>query len=459
MLVNTPTIVDDQDRTEQYATVAQQRADGEVTVPPLLLPAHERRLHVRRTLREDHQFRINNRPEGAQRKFDKLADDVYDFFRGTALLFYRDHAGMDGHLPVVFTIGDAHPGNFGVMPNEDNAPFFGVNDFDEAIYAPFSFDVKRCAVGFYLASLENGFKKKHAKKVVKAWVRGYIDGLREFMQDDREKWHQFRIDNSPDMIRELLEEAIESRPSFLEDKIDFETRRFLPTDEILPYSKHVEEFQEVVDGYVKQNETRTDDMADDFFRVRDVAIKLDSGTASLGLQRYWVLIQGQRDDVSEHIILEMKQTRRSALYKLVPEVEADNKGDVAQVVRAQKIHLAGGDRFYGEAEYNDQSYLVRERSPFKDDIDVDELDEEEMQTYARICGKALAQTHARSDEDIDDTMDGDGEVRILAHIEPKLFEGDVVRFARASVKRIYRDWKLFKKDHKHGAYRFVGSGE
>ena len=31
------------------------------------------------------------------------------------------------------------------MPNEDNAPFFGVNDFDESIFAPFSYDVKRSA--------------------------------------------------------------------------------------------------------------------------------------------------------------------------------------------------------------------------------------------------------------------------------------------------------------------------
>ena len=34
------------------------------------------------------------------------------------------------------------------MPNEDGAPFFGVNDFDEAWVAPFSYDVKRGAVGF-----------------------------------------------------------------------------------------------------------------------------------------------------------------------------------------------------------------------------------------------------------------------------------------------------------------------
>ena len=93
-------------------------------------------------MREDHQFRIHNRPEGAQAKFDKLAKSAFKFFRGTALLYYRDYAGTDGHLPTVLTIGDVHPENFGVMPNADGAPFFGVNDFDEAYFAlglPFPF--------------------------------------------------------------------------------------------------------------------------------------------------------------------------------------------------------------------------------------------------------------------------------------------------------------------------------
>lgn len=58
-------------------------------------------------------------PEGAQAKFDKLVKSAFVFFRGTALIFYRDYAGMDAHLPQVFTIGDVHPENFGVMPNSN----------------------------------------------------------------------------------------------------------------------------------------------------------------------------------------------------------------------------------------------------------------------------------------------------------------------------------------------------
>lgn len=75
-------------------------------------------------------------------------------------------------------------------------------------------------------------------------------------------------------------------------------------------------------------------------------------------------------------------------------------------------------------------------------------------TYADICAKALAQTHARSDEDTG-VMEGDAEERLLSSIEPHLFVDDVVRFAHRAAKRIKADHKLFKQDHELGAFSFM----
>ena len=54
------------------------------------------------------------------------------------------------------------------------------------------------------------------------------------------------------------------------------------------------------------------------FKIKDVAVKKGSGTASLGLDRYFVLIDGPTDDPGDAIVLELKQTRQSALHGLVP---------------------------------------------------------------------------------------------------------------------------------------------
>jgi uncharacterized protein (DUF2252 family) len=453
MLIIHNTSSAERDRTEEFARLAQARQAGTITIPPLLLPNAERRLYVRETLREDHRFRIRNRPEGAQAKFDKLSESLFKFFRGTALLYYRDYAGDDLHLPHVLTIGDVHPENYGVMPNEDGAPFFGLNDFDEAYVAPFTYDVKRGAVGFYIAARANGLAKKKRKTVVRRFVKGYVDGLREFAQDDREKWHEWRIDNSPTMIRELLRDTQKPRAQFLEKWIDLEKERFVSTEEIVPHSRYLDKFQKLIDTYCKENQIDRKHKAKDFFTVKDVAIKKGSGTASLGLDRFFVLLEGPTAAADDDLILELKQARHSALHGLVDAAEQSTKGEAARIVRSHEIHLAGGDAFYGQVEIDGQSFLVRERSPYKDEIDIDALDQDELCHYAQICGQILAQTHARSDEDTG-IMEGNAETRILAAIHYEAFCADITRFAHTATKRIKRDYKTFQKDHKLGIFYF-----
>ncbi|MEX2579190.1 MAG: hypothetical protein WD342_09035 [Verrucomicrobiales bacterium] len=48
----------DADRAEAFAALAKARAAGEVVALPRMLPAEERRRHVRSTLREDHLFHV-----------------------------------------------------------------------------------------------------------------------------------------------------------------------------------------------------------------------------------------------------------------------------------------------------------------------------------------------------------------------------------------------------------------
>ena len=112
-------------RYDAFEALARSRAAGEVVPLPRFLSGHDRRVHVRQTVREDHQHRITAGSDDARAKFDKLAGSLFSFFRGTSLLFYRDMAGEDAWMPTVLCLGDVHPENFGVMPSADNVPCFG----------------------------------------------------------------------------------------------------------------------------------------------------------------------------------------------------------------------------------------------------------------------------------------------------------------------------------------------
>ncbi|WP_254695926.1 DUF2252 domain-containing protein [Palleronia sp. THAF1] len=425
---------------------------GKQIVPPDMLRGQARREHVRSTLREDHQTRIEEQAAGTRDKFKKLAGSRFSFFRGTALLFYRDMTGHDAHMPTVLTLGDVHPENFGVMPNKDGVPIFSVNDFDEVIYAPFTWDIKRGAVGFWLAAKEEGdLSKKHRRKIIKAFVEGYLEQMRAYAENETEKNDAYRMDNSPKVIRRLFEDAWEERKDWLwSDYLKENGRGFRADDELEPISSEVEKFQKAINELAEKNGIDAPDRAGEL-KVKDVCKRHGQGTASLGLPRYYVLIEGPSKDATDDLIIEFKDARRSALEGLVPPTEFDAGRKADRIAHGQSVQLAQGDIFYGAVEIDGKPFMSRERAPFRDDIDLDELSKKTWRKYARVCGAALAQAHALSDDL--GQVDYDVEPSIVAACEPtELFCADIIRFTEETAKRLKHDHKAFIEDFEAGAF-------
>ncbi len=443
-----------QGRRESFRELARRIAEGEQIVPPRGLAGLDRRHHVRSTLREDHQTRIEEQAHGTRMKFEKLAKSRYKFFRGTALLFYRDMVGMDSHMPTVLALGDVHPENFGVMPNRDGVPIFSVNDFDEATYAPFTWDMKRAAVGFWVAAQEEGLNRKQRRKIVRAFVRGYLEAMQGYADHETEKADAFRMDNSPKVIRRLFEEAWEERKDWLwDDYLKPSGKGFRADDELQPISSEIETFQTAVNDLAKANGLDVPDRSPEL-KVKDVCVRHGQGTASLGLPRYYVLLEGPSKDATDDIIVEFKKARRSALDGLTPpsDFDAGEKGE--RIAHGQKVQLAHGDVFYGAVQIWDESYMSRERAPFRDDIDLDELSKKTWRNYAHVCGEALAQAHALSDDL--GQVDYDVEPSIIAACEPReLFVEDLLRFTVETADRLKRDHLDFIEDFEVGAFDSV----
>ena len=107
--------------------------------------------------------------------------------------------------------------------------------------------------------------------------------------------------------------------------------------------------------------------------------------------------------------------------------------------------------FYGDVEVDGLSFVSRERAPFRDDIDLDDLSRQSWSEYAAVCGRALAQSHARSDEVGE--LDYDIEPRILEAVEPMaLFVEHVLEFAGEALERLRRDHGFFVRDRELGAF-------
>ncbi|NHA68864.1 DUF2252 family protein [Phycicoccus sp. CMS6Z-2] len=442
-------------RLDAFRRLAEARAGGDMVPLPRNIDGHDRRIHVRQTIREDHQSRIASASDDAKEKFDKLSGSLFSFFRGTALLFYRDMAGEDAWMPTVLCLGDVHPENFGVMPSADNVPFFGVNDFDEAYYAPFTWDLKRGAVGFILGAEEEGGKgRKKQRRIAEMFIKGYVEGMSRFARDGDETHHQLRIDNAPKIVKTLLEDSLNARAEWLkEDYHDEYGRGFRASKKLVPESTRVEEFQEVLNRFVEESGMTVPPRAGEM-KVKDVAARIGQGTASLGLTRYYVLVEGPTKDGSDDVIIELKQARRSALDGLVPPTDFGIQGTGERITEAARVQLVNGDVFFGHVEHEDMSFMTRERSPYKNEIDLDELSTKAWRKYARLCGQTLAHAHALSDDAGE--RDVDIEPLILDAIgPPKLFLEDMLAFAMDAADRVRRDHAHFRADHALGAFASV----
>ncbi len=439
-------------RVEGFRGLAERIAAGEQVVLPALLSGQWRREHVRSTLREDHATRIEQRSHGAKAKFDELADDFFKFFRGTALLFYRDMVGQDSNMPSVMALGDVHPENFGVMPDRNGAPIFGVNDFDETIYAPFTWDLKRGATGFWIAAREvAGMKRGKRRKIVAKFVKGYLDAMQAYAERATEKNDAYRMDNSPKVIQRLFEESWEERKEWLwDDYLKRSGNGFRANDELQPMSSEIDKFQKAMKTLAKSKSFEVPQRAGEL-KVKDVCVRHGQGTASLGLPRYYVLIEGPSQDATDDLIIEFKRARRSALEGLTPPSDFDAGDKADRIAHGQAVQLAHGDIFYGAVEIDGESYMTRERAPFRDDIDLDELSYKTWKQYAQVCGAALAQSHALSDDL--GQIDYDVEPSIVAAASPrKLFIADIVRFTEEAADRLKGDHAYFCEDHAHGAF-------
>jgi len=443
------------DRREHFAALARDYAHNACVMRPCQLTGHARRLHVRATIIEDHARRIDEKAEGADDKFAKLAGSLFSFFRGTSLLFHRDMAGEDARMPTVLALGDVHPENFGIMPNADNVPIFSVNDFDDVYYGPFTWDLKRGATGFMLAAAEaGGHGPKRQRKIASHFLKGYIEGIGFYAAHETEGRAEFRPDNSPEIIRELFEDSRESRESWLWDRyLDESGRGFRANDEFTPISTRRGEFQKYINALARKNKIGKSGRVGEL-RVKDVALRHGQGTASLGLARYYVLLEGPGKDATDDLIIEFKRARRSALDGLVPgqDFNAGDKGD--RIAHGQSVHLAQGDVFYGEMEIDGMSFMCRERAPFRNDIDLDDLSKKSWKEYAHACGLALAQAHARSDDA--GQLDYDIEPAILEAMAPhELFIDDILDFAGEALERLRQDHACYRRDYELGAFTMV----
>ncbi|MEC7948034.1 MAG: DUF2252 family protein [Myxococcota bacterium] len=251
---------------------------------------------IQEVLVEDNRVWLTRDPDLVARKFNAMADDPYDFMRGTVALHFADLArpraartptrflGTPSSTSVLL-VGDPHPENATLCHPETGqpgAPSLEFVDLDAAGFGPWTVDVRRAALGLrILAGGLPGCDADCQEDGVVAMATAYS---RRIMDTEPSSPEAGRI------IGDLVERAAERGPENrrlrkLTSEAREGRRRFMHTDDtrLEPLSRQE---RAVVDEAMHAWRNRGDAPQD--MRVLDRARRFGSGISSQPALRFAV---------------------------------------------------------------------------------------------------------------------------------------------------------------------------
>ena len=108
-----------------------------------------------------------------------MADNAFRFFRGTCHLFYEDLSKTDAfqQYPVTWICGDLHLENFGSYKGNNRLVYFDLNDYDEALLAPATWEIVRMVTSIFIGFQSIQIDQTESMKIARQFLSTYAKVL------------------------------------------------------------------------------------------------------------------------------------------------------------------------------------------------------------------------------------------------------------------------------------------
>ncbi|WP_240488648.1 DUF2252 domain-containing protein [Labilithrix luteola] len=399
-------------------------------------------------LEQSHETRLD---ELEALRWGRMGLSPFTFLRGSAMVMAWDVAHLPHGDVYVQACGDAHLGNFGTFATPERRLIFDLRDFDETLPAPWEWDVKRLAASIIVSARDQGISDSRASDAVLACMRQYRETMQESVElSYQEIWYR-RVD-----AEELKTGKSKSSRRFGKRWVKKARKRTSLREmekltQIVDGHRHIKEdhpvifpiehghMHDVIAGIlVKYAATLSRDrrVLFDRYRLVDLAYRV-VGVGSVGTRCMIALFTGDNDD--DPLFLQMKEANRSVLEPFAHHCVYSNQGE--RVVQGQRIIQAASDLFLGWKRSGRHDYYVRQLKDMKGTIDFERLTPAVLAGFAALCGRTLAQAHARS---------GDF-CQIAGYLgESDQFDNAILEFALSYTEQVERDHEAMLKAARGG---------
>lgn len=410
-----------------------------------------------------HQFAAHNRAD-LKTRMEKMANaaSAFPFFRATAHLFYLDMATHPSAFTTEQTAytwltGDAHIGNFGARRDSSGAAVFGIADFDEGYFGQYIWDLRRLAVSLVLLGRQNHIADGGITAAIQALAGAYEDRMATFRGNRGELPFRLTEDNTSGVVQDTIRRAAQAEATRLLDKYTERNegglRRFVEAHEDLaPVSSGtrgallaaMDNYAASIPPAIRQGPA--------FYNVMDVRQRLGAGMGSLGKMRWYLLLQGNDDQV----LLEVKQAIPSAVAgargpAMPPESYGGHEG--CRTARTQRAHQVDPDPMNGWTMVEGMHCYVHEKAGNDRDFEPQDLTTAgKLENAGRYLGIAMASAHVLADQDAHIET---GRYSIDKHITELLgssssFQQELVSFAYGYSVQVELDWQAFRDARRAG---------
>ncbi|MGK3951164.1 DUF2252 domain-containing protein [Microbacterium sp. I2] len=359
-------------------------------------------------------------PELVPLRAERMAASPFAFYRGTAALMAADLSRSPATGLHVGSCGDAHVSNFGLYASPQRTLVFDLNDFDEAAWAPWEWDLKRLATSVVIAGQSTSRDETVVRDAALGAVRTYVRAMgSRARRDPLERYFEHFDANATSKAedresREALRKAIKDA----EKRTAVRAARRLTTRDARgrvrfldqpPTMTHVDptiegRIAEVLEGYTRSANVDIRVLLQNYV-VSDVAQRV-VGVGSVGTRCYLIAMMDGDGNV---LLLQVKEANASVLIEHGGVTQPasvsryiNDHGDGGRVVAMQRILQGVSDPFLGHLRGTaagggaSRAFYLRQFHDKKGGFDTDTLEDAAFRWYAEACGATLARAHGQS---------------------------------------------------------------
>lgn len=377
-----------------------------------------------------------------QLKYKLLATDPFRFLRGTNHLFYEDLLNVSlPASPTAWLCGDLHLENFGSYKGDNRLVYFDINDFDEAILGPATWDLVRIITSIFTGFEVLEIEKEQTMKLARQFLKTYSSFLA------KGKARYIETDTAKGMIREFLEklsqrtqkELLKDRVSIKKNKTSIKTdgKKYLEIDKeiVVTLSEHL-------DDWIKNHEKKFPDI-----KLEDACFRI-AGTGSLGVKRYMLLLLQTKGNKKRYRLVDMKQVLPSSLQPYTPidqpawQTEAERSTSVKFILQNVPPALLDTTVFRGD------TYSLQELQPSEDKIDFTLIRDrfEDIQSVVNNMAMLTASAQLRGSGWKGSAIADE----LIAFGNNHQWQNAIIDYGKHYAEQVKKDYKEFKEDFKKG---------